>query len=299
MTRISSLVTALTIAAAFTLCPLLEDLAEAGRLGGGRSFGSRPSYQRSAPSPAPSMQSPGTAASTPGSAVRPGMQPSPAGGRWGGMIGGMLMGGLIGSLLFGGGAGHAGPGLLDLLLLGGGLLLLFRFLKSRRMAAASAGAGEPPAFLRGGEPSAWSGADPTGPLATPPPPEAPSLPPRFDQVEFLEGAKAMYRRLQAAWDQRNLADIRQFTMPEVFAEIERQAAEEPHAGRTEILMLDARLLEVRSLEGRLVASVLYDVMLRESAAEIAKQVRELWHFSREEDRSEAFWVLEGLQQLEK
>lgn len=37
-------------------------------------------------------------------------------GRWGGMLGGMLMGGLIGSLLFGGGHSWGGPGLMDLIL---------------------------------------------------------------------------------------------------------------------------------------------------------------------------------------
>jgi predicted lipid-binding transport protein (Tim44 family) len=46
----------------------------------------------------------------------------------GGLLGGMLMGGLIGSLLFGG--GFHGPTLIDLLLIGGGLFLLFRFLRS-------------------------------------------------------------------------------------------------------------------------------------------------------------------------
>ncbi|MCK7503809.1 MAG: hypothetical protein MZV70_06640 [Desulfobacterales bacterium] len=59
--------------------------------------------------------------------------PSPM-GRWGGMLGGMLMGGLIGSLLFGGGHAWGGPGLIDIALIGGGLFLLFRFLRSRREA---------------------------------------------------------------------------------------------------------------------------------------------------------------------
>jgi hypothetical protein len=31
------------------------------------------------------------------------------GGRWGGMLGGLVMGGLIGSLLFGGGHGYGAP----------------------------------------------------------------------------------------------------------------------------------------------------------------------------------------------
>jgi hypothetical protein len=122
------------------LFSLWHDTAEAARrMGGGKSFGSKPGYQRSAPPPS---QGPTSSPTKPGQTVQPQpantTPPAPM-GRWGGMLGGLLMGGLIGSLLFGG--GFSGPGLLDLLLLGGGLFLLFRFLRARRMAAASPSAG--------------------------------------------------------------------------------------------------------------------------------------------------------------
>ncbi len=288
----------IAIVATFFCTPLFEELAEAGRLGGGRSFGSRPSYQRSAPSPSPTMQNPGGSALNTTSPQRPGMQTPAAPGRWGGMLGGLLMGGLIGSMFFGGSAGHAGPGLLDLLVIGGGLFLLFRFLKARRMAAASASP-DGASFLRTSGPSPWEDVSRTVPSVGDSPSAAiPSLPPGFDQEEFLNGAKAIFSRLQSAWDKRDMEDLRQFTVPAVWAEIQRQAEAEPRSGRTEVLLVNARLLEVRPMEGRLVASVLYDVMMRERAEEQTKQVRELWHFSREESQPESFWVLEGLQQLE-
>lgn len=44
---------------------LWYDVAEAARLGGGKSFGSRPSYQRSAPAPSPSPTSPQVSPSQP------------------------------------------------------------------------------------------------------------------------------------------------------------------------------------------------------------------------------------------
>jgi len=289
----------IAVMAAFFCAPLFESAAEAARLGGGRSFGSRPSYQRSAPAPSPTVQSPGTSAFNSTNSQRPGLQTPGAPGRWGGMLGGMLMGGLIGSMLFGGTTGHAGPGLMDLLVLGGGLFLLFRFLKARRMAAASASPAGNVGFLRTLNPSGLSDSgSPLPSAAAAGSAEIPTLPPGFDQVEFLEGAKTIYTRLQSAWDSRNLEDIRQFTVPDVFAEIQRQAEEDPRSGRTEILFVNARLLEVRPMEGRLVASVLYDVMMREKSEELAKQVRELWHFSREESSPGSHWVLEGLQQLE-
>jgi len=43
----------------------------------------------------------------------------------------------------------------------------------------------------------------------------------------------------------------------------------------------------------------YDVMMREGDADkLAKQVREVWHFSRDEKAAGSFWRLEGIQQVE-
>lgn len=285
-----------TLILALAIWYALSEVAEAARLGGGRSFGSRPSYQRSAPAPSPSPTSPQM---SPGQ-VAPQMPGAASGmGRWGGMLGGMLMGGLLGSLLFGGGLhGAGGIGLLDIALLGGGLYLLMRFLRARRMAAEAPSAGGSMAFDRGPA-QGWGtsgydpAADPRGGREA-----APAVPPGFDTEEFLKGAKAIYTRLQAAWDKRELEDIREFTAPAVFAEIQQQAQDDPTPGRTELLMISPRLLEVREVDGQTVASVLYDVMMRETATEMGRQVREIWHFSRDTGNSKAFWVLEGIQQVE-
>lgn len=218
-------------------------------------------------------------------------------GRWGGMLGGMLMGGLIGSMLFGGGHAYGGPGLLDLLLIGGGLFLLYRFIRSRRMATASPTATGAMSFDQ--SPShGWGqpGYDPSSVAATPVE-EQPALPPGFDAQEFLKGAKAIYIRMQSSWDKRDLEDIRQFVSPEVWAEIEHQAQEDPQPGKTELLLINPRILEARETDSQTVVSVFYDVMMRENQAETAKQVREVWHFSRDKS-PEAFWVLEGIQQVE-
>jgi len=274
---------------------VLAETAEAARLGGGKSFGSRPSYQRSAPAPSPSPTSPQL---SPGQSTPQMPGTAPAMGRWGGMLGGMLMGGLIGSLLFGGGHGYGGPGLMDLVIVGGGLFLLFRFLRARRMAAGSPSAAGSVSFDRGPA-QGWgsSGYDPSTETSSPELAPTP-IPPGFDADEFLKGAKAIYTRLQASWDKRDLDDIRQFTAPVVYDEIQQQAQADPKPGKTELLLINPRILEVRDIDGQTVASVLYDVMLRESQAEMARQVREIWHFGREASNSKAMWVLEGIQQVE-
>ena len=276
---------------------LLTDAAEARRMGGGRSFGSSPSYQRSAPSPQrstnpssqPSKQGQTTAAAP----------ASPFGG-FGGMLGGFLMGGLLGSLIFGGTHGFAGPGLLDILIVGGLLFFVFRFLRARRMATESAGpSGFGSTAFQDAQPQEGWGTPGYGQSPQPIPSslEPASFPAGFDQREFLKGAKAVYTRLQEAWDRRDLNDIREFTSPEVFQEIRSQAEEDPNPGRTEIVLVNANLMEVKSDGGQTVASVLYDVLMRESPEEtMAKQVREIWHFREKAPGSP--WTLEGIQQME-
>jgi predicted lipid-binding transport protein (Tim44 family) len=275
-----------------------QDVAEAARLGGGKSFGSKPSYQRSAPATTPSPTSPQVSPSQP-TQQRPvaGPTPSPM-GRWGGMLGGLLMGGLIGSLLFGGGHAYGGPGLFDMLLIGGGLFLLYRFIRARRMATASAASGGAMSFEKSpsqfwGESGYNPAVEPTSAVA-----EQPAFPPGFNAEDFLKGAKVIYTRLQASWDKRDLEDIRQFVSPEVLAEIELQAKADPQPGKTELLLINPSILEAREVGTQTIVSVLYEAMMRENETETAKQVRELWHFSRETQKPEAFWLLEGIQQVE-
>ena len=265
------------------------DLADAKRMGGGGSFGSKPSYSSGYNKPAaPTKDSPTMAQQAAPS------NPSRFGGL-GGMMGGLLMGGLIGSMLFGGG-GFAGPGMLDILLLAMGGFLLFKFMKSRRAATANsapyayagnAGVREPASHGGWGQQRFESQS-----------PQAPVFPAGLDEQEFLAGAKALYTRLQASWDRRDIDDIRQFTSPEVHEEIARQAALDPAHGRTEILMVEARALDVRSSGTETVISVLFDAMLREDNADApAEQIREVWHIRRDESAPSPQWTLEGIQQL--
>jgi len=275
-----------------------QDMAEAARLGGGKSFGSKPSYQRSAPATTPSPTSPQVSPNQ-SAQQKPvaGPTPSPM-GRWGGMLGGLLMGGLIGSMLFGGGHAFGGPGLFDMLLIGGGIFLLYRFIRARRMATASAAPSGSMSFDRSptqgwGQSGFSPSVEPESPAAAPA-----TLPAGFDADEFLKGAKTIYTRLQVSWDKRDLEDIRQFVSPEVLSEIEQQAQADPRPGKTELLLINPSILEAREVDKQTIVSVLYDVMMRESGTEVAKQVRELWHFSRETQKPEDFWRLEGIQQVE-
>lgn len=279
----------LVVLALFVLsffCALL-DQAEARRLGGGRSFGSRPSYQRSAPSQNQGTQPGQASPASPVAAPRP----------WGGMLGGLLMGGLIGSLLFGG--GFKGFGMLDIVVLGGLAFFFIRYLRARSMAAEGLQASYAPAPSGGSYEDEGRNAWAPGAVVEPIKATGPSIPPDFDQAEFLKGAKVIYARLQDSWNRRDLEDIRQFTSPEVWAEIKRQAEEDPHPSNTEVLLVNASLLDVKKVDGQTVGSVVYDVLMRENPEQAEpSQVQEVWHFSRDENKPGSFWLLEGIQQVE-
>jgi predicted lipid-binding transport protein (Tim44 family) len=320
----------LGLAALLTM--LVLSLAEAARLGGGSSFGGRSTYSRSYSKPvappsgytqptAPKVAPPTAAAPVPPvAAPQPGMF-----SRLGWGLGGMVAGGLIGSMLFGhglGGMGGGGVGFLDILLIGLIIFFAVKLLRRRRPApgdgaspgqdgsqAPPASSQTPPADARTQAEQSWDAlrSQPQtggfGAVSTPPSgaqPEAqPTVPEGFNVLEFLEGAKTVYARLQHSWDRRDLSDIALFTTPEVLEEIRRQAEADPKPSKTELLLINARLLEFREESSDTVVSVYFDVLLREDASEEhPRQIREVWHFSRPTGNLDANWRLEGIQQLE-
>lgn len=298
--------------AIFLLLVASVDFASAKRLGGGGSIGNRQSFSQTT---RPDMGAPSGSFGSQQTAPRqtPMGAPGAGGGMFsrpglGGMLGGLLVGGLVGSMLFGGGHGMGGgPGLLDMLLIGGGLYLLFRFLRARRTASegpsmARTYEAEPmrptPSPMREAAGNGWSnlGASPGGAAAAP---AGPQVPPGFDANDFLTGAKALFGRLQKSWSARDLADIAAFSTPAFMEDVRKQAAEDPTPTPTDVLLVDAKLLEVRSQGQLTIASAYFDTLLREDPkAGQPEQVREVWHFVRRSDVPGDTWRLDAIQQLD-
>lgn len=288
----------------------MADFADAKRFGGGRSFGSKPMFSKSYSKPVPK------APLTQNKAVTNNTQQPRKGlfGGMGGMFGGLLAGTLLGSLLFGGGFG--GIGFLDIILLVLAFFFLRKMFRSRRMESqqtAYQGGGHanynqqqytPPddnySTMQRESHDAWSNLRSTpagGGHAQNVQPEV-TTPAGFDSDEFLEGAKIVFNRLQESWDKRDLDDIKQFTTPEVFESIKQQAKDDPVPSRTEILMSNARLLEVKEEADGILATVYFDVLMREDqSAQHPEQVREVWHFLKNQ-KDDSMWMLDGIQQLE-
>ncbi len=275
------------------------DPAEARRFGSGRSFGSGSSFKLFNKQTKPSVGTsrPATKQSPMTSARR---------GLGGGLLGGLLMGGLLGSLFMGG--PFVGLNLLDFLIFGGIIFLLFKVFSRRRTvqpATPRHDAGQAPAsrdFARDTQAfwdrlrspdAASSGRQASRPGA------APGQTPDFDQDDFLQGAKAAYLRLQEAWDARELEDIKQFVTRQCYQEIASQMQDDPQPGQTEILLVNARIVEVKQDRQRDLVSVFFDVLMREDpASPQSKQVREVWTFVRETGQPEAHWKLDGIHQVD-
>lgn len=275
--------------------------AEAKRMGGGKSFGSKPSYNRQAPDRPASEPQQATKPQQP--AAQPGGAAAPARSGFMGMLGGLALGGLLGALFFGG--AFDGINFFDVLILGVLAFVLYKLFAARRQPVAHAPGGgyiPPEAQPQGAaEPRAERRFDTDllfnkgkGPVA---------VPRDFDTSAFLHGAKEAYARLQRAWDERDLADLRQFTTDHVFGELQDQIRERRGENSTEILDLRAELVAVRDEGSQREAAVLFEASLRErdegAPLEPAPQtVREVWHFVRPFNSRQSTWYLDGIQQIE-
>ncbi len=112
---------------------------------------------------------------------------------------------------------------------------------------------------------------------------------------FLRKAKVQFIRLQAAYDQKNLHDLSQFTTPDVFAEIKMQLNERGGAAnQTDVVTLDAELLDVTSLYREVTASVRFTGLIKEEKDAAAVNLREVWHFRQSPDSDT--WQVAGIQQ---
>ena len=116
----------------------------------------------------------------------------------------------------------------------------------------------------------------------------------FEEEAFLRNVKVQFIRLQAAYDQKNLGDLREFTAPDVFAEIKMQLNErgEQH-NITDVIELNAELLDASQHNEAWEASVKFTGMIKEDDLAPAAFI-EIWHFK--QDPYSKNWLVMGIQQ---
>jgi len=225
--------------------------------------------------------------------------------RWGGMIGGFAIGALLASM-FGAQMGPIVGMLLMGLLAAGVIMLLLKLFAGRRQPPAMAQAqGLAPARTGfSGIGSAIPGNAPvdaatplSSAMSAPTPAAAPALAP--GEVEpFLRVAKTSFIRLQAANDAGDLADIRDYTTPEVYAEIAMQLKERGGGPqKTEVVSVDARLVDSVVENDFAIASVRFTGLIREDDAANPEPFDEIWHVRKSLNERNGSWMISGIQQV--
>ncbi|WP_153130142.1 Tim44 domain-containing protein [Dechloromonas hortensis] len=124
------------------------------------------------------------------------------------------------------------------------------------------------------------------------------IPADFDVDGFVRNAKVNFIRLQAANDAGNLDDIREFTAPEMFAEIKLAMGERgAEKQETDVVQLNAEVLDVAEESSRYIVSVRFHGLIREEKAASAEAFDEIWHMTKPRNGSGG-WVLAGIQQVQ-
>jgi len=282
--------------------------AEAKRLGGGKSLG----MQRQAAPPAKAPDASPNAAPAAGAAAGAGAAAAAPKRSWMGPIAGLAAGLGLAAL-----ASHLGfgEGLANMLMIG--LLLMvafaaFRFFMAKRaasqggggaLAGAAAGAGNagnagnnafrmPSTPANNGSTGFSQGGSMIGANLQQP---ASRIPADFDVPAFVRNAKVNFIRLQASNDAGNLDDIRTFTTPEMFAEIQMDIRERNGATQeTRVLDLDADVREVVEEDNRYIVSVHFTGRVQEDGG-APEDINETWHMTKPRQGSGG-WVLAGVQQ---
>lgn len=259
--------------------------ADARRFGGGRNLGmqrSAPAQQQAAPK-APAQQQQAAPAT-------PAQQPTGA-SKWLGPLAGFALGAGLAALFLNNGWAGLLAGMLLIGLIIAVVTFAARAMLRNRVAQdplqyAGAGAGTQPTLdaLPGGagmhSVAATAGRWPAG----------------FNATEFVRHARLNFVRLQEAYDRKDLSMMRDFLAPDVYREIEADiraagATEE----QTEVLTLEAEVLDVVEEAGSYIVSVRFTGMIRELAGREAEPFSEIWHLEKPLS-GRSGWTLAGIQQ---
>ena len=263
---------------------VIED-AEARRMSGGRNLG----MQRSAPA-APQKAAPAQQQQQQTAPTTPAQQPAGA-SKWLGPLAGLALGAGLAALFLNNGWAGLLAGLLLLGLIFAAVAFAARVLMRGRVAQAplqyaGAGAGTQPAPVA---PSGGAGVHSVAATTS-------RWPAGFNASDFVRHARLNFVRLQEAYDRKDLSAMRDFLAPEVYREIEADIRAMGDTGeRTEVLTLEADVLDVIQDARSYIVSVRFSGMIRESAGRDAEPFSEVWHLEKPLDGNSG-WVVAGIQQ---
>jgi predicted lipid-binding transport protein (Tim44 family) len=285
------LMMAMAVGVVFTFVPADAD---AKRLGGARSSG----MQRNVPDKQPPAAAPQNAAPAAAAAPVAGAAAATPKRSWMGPVAGLAAGLGLAALFSSLGLGAELANFVMLALLAMAAFFVVRMLLRRSAGApatlqgATAGAGPAPAAA----PPRFIDERPGRQLEVPRAGAAPALPEGFDSEGFERLARMLFIRMQAANDAADLDDLRNFTTPELYAALRLDLQDRGDAAqRTDVVKVNAQLIDYAQEAGQQVVSVRYSGLLREEAGAEAAPFDEVWHLVKPLDDSRN-WAIAGIQQ---
>jgi len=281
-----------SIIALLALVFTLDD-AEARRLGGGRSLGA----QRSTVAPSRSVQQTPASQAAPAApaAAGPAAAPAPTGKRWLGPIAGLAAGLGLGYLLGHGGLGGMVGTLLLMALLGFAVVFVLRLFNRPKTEGNMQYAGVGSESVSAPPPSLASGIGAEPAFGGQP---QPNIPAGFDTEGFLRQAKLNFVKLQAVHDSGKLGELREFTTDAMFDSIKQDLLQHGGVGQqTDVVTLDADLLEALTEGDTHWASVRFSGMMREAPDAQPESFQEIWNLAKPASGATG-WVLAGIQQIQ-
>ena len=317
----------LTLTALAVLTLGVNGIVEAKRMGGGGNFGAQRSIspQKAAPAPAapasnaaspssPPTSQPAAPASASAPKAPPAATPAPSGTRWLGPIAGIAAGLGLAALM-----SHLGlsDGFGTILLLGlvifAGIFVLRMFLGRRQMsgaplqysgASASANSSAPSAFtpsapswrVPGTSELAGQSTSTSATEALPAGVTRKTFPQGFNAAAFAAEAKRQYIQIQRSYDNADRTALSSVMTADMATEIGRELDKRGLHHPTEIVALDADVLDVSTEEDKYWISVRFTGQVKEDGEPLPHSIDEVWNLTKPV-KGGSGWLLAGISQV--
>ena len=123
----------------------------------------------------------------------------------------------------------------------------------------------------------------------------------FDAEGFLQVSKNNFVSLQDAWDRSDIASLRAMMTDGMLTQIQTQLNERERTGagpnKTEVVVLEARLLGLEELSEAFLANVEFSGLIREESSAGPNPFREIWNITRPKTGGGG-WLVAGVQALQ-
>jgi predicted lipid-binding transport protein (Tim44 family) len=304
------ILSALAVVVTLGLTMTAFDAEAARRMGAGKSLGMQ---RQATPNKAPTAAPAQTPAANPAAAAAAAPAPAPK-RSWMGPLAGLAAGLGLAALASHFGFGGELASMLMIGLLAAGIMVAVGFFMRKR-AAAKAGTVDGMQYAGAGAPTHLSPAAPAYKVEMPGTstgssigsaigssvgssvPVRQAIPADFDVAGFVRNAKVNFIRLQAANDTGNLDDIRQFTTPEMFAQLKMDLTERGAATQhTDVERIEGEVLEAVEEGAHYVVSVRFTGQIKAEGHAPAEPFDEVWHLTKPLQGAGG-WLLSGIQQM--